>query len=335
MGWLPSSLKLPRTLSVADIDEVRQKFSNAAYLCQQAGFDAIELHCGHGYLLSQFLTPLINRRGDRYGGSVAGRATFPRETLEAIKRVTPNLPVIVKMNLEDGISEVGLPRGLALADSIETALIFARAGADAIVPSYGYTSLNGFGMLRGNVPLDKMVQNMPGGAGTRWILEKLGSKLVPQIEYEPLFLREKATKLLEALRGDPDPNAISCKVLYIGGADSLSGIESLLRDGFDGVQLARPLIREPFFVRRLKRAVKEREATNSRQAEGIDLIMIASDQHSASTDRAAAIEVKSRCIRCNLCTLASLNEAIKPGCVFLKSTEYDIEELPVASAARL
>lgn len=320
LGWLPSSFRLPRILSDADIQELKLKFANAASLCQKAGFDAIELHCGHGYLLSQFLTPLINRRRDRYGGSVEGRAAFPREVLEVIKKAAPKLPIIVKMNLEDGLP--GLPWGLQLDESIATAKILARAGADGIVPSFGYTSLNGFGMLRGNVPLERLIESIPGTGGAKWILRALGGFLVPQIAYSPLFLREAATKLLAALRADEAARGCegSCKVLYIGGADSLDGVEVLLADGFDGVQLARPLLREPFYVRRLRRGVRERERRKDTTAD-------------AQAGEASDTSVQSKCIRCNYCTLASVATSIKPGCIFLKPGEQDIEEL--ITAARL
>eukprot|EP01062_Namystynia_karyoxenos_P069361 TRINITY_DN64872_c0_g1_i1.p1 TRINITY_DN64872_c0_g1~~TRINITY_DN64872_c0_g1_i1.p1 ORF type:complete len:439 (+),score=116.01 TRINITY_DN64872_c0_g1_i1:61-1377(+) len=308
-GYLPSrAWPLPKTLSLPDLAELRLKYATAAHLCKEAGFDALELHCGHGYLLSQFLTPLINRRGDRYGGSVERRAAFPVEVLRAVKQAAPGLPVLVKMNVDDGISQAGLPWGLGVDDAIVTAGIFARAGADAIVPSYGYTSLNGFGMLRGNVPLEKMITAMPGGGGARSILKWFGKRLVPQIEYESLFLREQSTRLLRALRADPA--TASCRVLYLGGADSLAACEQVLGEGFDGIQMARPLLREPFFVRRLARAARAKARA-------------AADGVPPGSDAVA----RSRCVRCNMCVLSSMGPQFKPGCVLLKPGEKDIEEV--------
>lgn len=163
-------------------------------------------------------------------------------------------------------------------------------------------------MLRGNVPIAKMVENIPS-AGARLILRTLGRVLVPKIRWTSLFLREGSTELLRALRRDP--LADGCKVVYIGGANSLESIESLLRDGFDGVQMGRALLREPYFVRRLQRGVREREqAAKEGRAPG------------------PAAVVTSKCVHINLCTLASLNEKIKPGCALLKPDDFDIEEPP-------
>lgn len=310
--WLPTCFKLPRKLSLDAITELKRKYAAAARLCAAAGFDAIELHCGHGYLLSQFLTPLLNRRSDKYGGSVEARALFPTEVLLTIKEAAPGLPVLIKMNLEDGISQAGFPKGLGLEDALVTARIFARAGADAIIPSFGYTALNGFGMLRGSVPVKEMAANLPPGAS--WLFNQFGHRLVPKLEYEPMFLREPARRMLAAVK---EVDGADCKVIYVGGADSLTSIEALLKDGFDGVQMARPLLREPFSVRRLARAVKARERAPA----------TAGDEGGTGVLAAVDLAVESKCIRCNHCTLASLNPAIKPGCVFLKPSEVDIEEV--------
>ena len=137
--------------------------------------------------MSQFLTPLINRRRDGYGGSTEGRARFPLEVVRAIREECPHTPLLVKMNGDDGIAYGGL--------HLDEALTIARwlvvdGGADAIVPSFGYTSLNGFGMLRGEVPLGEMAEAMPDGSKT--LTRLLGRCLVPQIAYEPLFLQEQA-----------------------------------------------------------------------------------------------------------------------------------------------
>merc|ERR1719343_1580752 len=80
--WLPSRLAWPRTLSLEDLMAVKQEFVQAAALCKEAGFDCLEIHCGHGYLLSQFLTPIVNRRRDEYGGDAERRARFPAEVLQ-------------------------------------------------------------------------------------------------------------------------------------------------------------------------------------------------------------------------------------------------------------
>ena len=279
--FLPSKVSIPQVMTKKRIHEVREEYRVAAELCKRAGFECIELHCGHGYLLSQFLTPVINRRSDEFGGNAERRAEFPKLCLEACMEST--LPVVVKMNSEDGF-----PLGLNVEDAIVAAKVFLRTGAHAIVPSYGYTSLNGFGMLRGNVPYEKMAQAF-SSVFASFLLRFVGKWLVPQIEYESLFLRDHAKRFVDELGKN--------RVIYIGGADSVEAIETVLSDGCIGVQLGRPLIREPWFVRRMERA-----------AENDD-------------------DVKSLCVRCNYCTLSSIDPIKFPyGCIFLKK-EDDIENL--------
>jgi 2,4-dienoyl-CoA reductase-like NADH-dependent reductase (Old Yellow Enzyme family) len=291
--WLPSKPSWPHVMTSADLNSVRQEFIEAAKLCVACGFDCIELHCGHGYLLSQFLCPLINRRWDEYGGSTKGRANFPISIIRCVREaIGESMPIVVKMNTDDGFP-FGLPFGLHLDESLQIAKLFAAAGVDAIIPSFGFTSLNGFGMLRGNVPLDKMVEALP--KGSKWIAKNLGTIVVPEIEYESLFLNDAAQQFVQALRGT------DTQVIYIGGADSLQAIERVLQQGCTAVQLGRPLLREPFFVRRMKLAILEADVGSNVGAE------------------AELPAVASKCIRCNYCTLASIDpDMFKAGCVFLK-----------------
>ena len=279
--WLPSKVSIPKVMTKETIHEVREQYRVAAELCRCAGFECIELHCGHGYLLSQFLTPLINRRSDEFGGDAERRAEFPKLCLEAC--LSSKLPVVVKMNSKDGF-----PGGMDIDDAIVAAKVFIGAGAHSIVPSYGYTSLNGFGMLRGNVPYEKMAQAF-SSVFASFLLRVMGKWLVPQIEYESLFLRDYAKRFVAEFGTD--------RVIYIGGADSVDAIETVLADGCVGVQLGRPLIREPWFVKRMEQADDD--------------------------------DVKSLCVRCNYCTLSSIDPVKFPyGCIFLKKEEgADIEDL--------
>lgn len=296
--YLPSKAAWPRTMSLDDLHGVREEFVAAAVHCKQAGFECVELHCGHGYLLSQFLTPVINRRSDAYGGSAEKRAQFPVEVATAIREALgPDFPVVVKLNAEDGLP---FPGGLCVEDALVAARRLAdEAKVDAVIPSFGYTSLNGFGMLRGGVPLEKMTEALPS-APARFIARTVGSKLVPKIDFEPLFLRDLNRRFVDALKGS------GTRVIYVGGADSFRGIEDVLGDGNCAVQLGRPLLREPYFIKKIQREL-------------------------LAADRPEDVDCSSRCIRCNMCTLASIDpERFKAGCVFLKPTDgADIEDLAV------
>lgn len=123
----------PREMTPGDIERVVRRFAEAAERARRAGFDAIEIHGAHGYLVSQFLSPDANRREDGYGRDVAGRARFPVEIVRAARvRVGPGFPIVFRMNSADHV-----PGGLELADAVETAALLEQAGADAISVSGG------------------------------------------------------------------------------------------------------------------------------------------------------------------------------------------------------
>jgi 2,4-dienoyl-CoA reductase-like NADH-dependent reductase (Old Yellow Enzyme family) len=126
--------KSPRKeLTSRDIDELVGDFAAAAGRAKAAGFDGVQIHSAHGYLLSQFLSPAFNRRSDGYGGSVQNRSRIHREILNAIRQVTGNdYPVLIKMNCRDFTED-----GLSLEDSIIAAGLLAEAGLDAIELSGG------------------------------------------------------------------------------------------------------------------------------------------------------------------------------------------------------
>ncbi len=124
---------LPRELTIAEIEGIVGRFADAADRAKTAGFDAVEIHGAHGYLAGQFLSPICNTREDRYGHDVAGRAQFGVELVEAIKaRTGADFPVIFRMNARDHA-----PGGLELDAAVESAVLFAAAGADAISVSGG------------------------------------------------------------------------------------------------------------------------------------------------------------------------------------------------------
>jgi anthraniloyl-CoA monooxygenase len=123
----------PRELTDADLAEIKEQFVAAAQAAARAGFDLLELHCAHGYLLSSFLSPLTNRRTDRYGGSLAARLRYPLEVFDAIRAVWPeDRPMTVRVSATDWH-----PDGLDIDDTVEIARAFAEHGAAGIDVSTG------------------------------------------------------------------------------------------------------------------------------------------------------------------------------------------------------
>ncbi len=232
------TLSYCRAMSEADIEEKTNDFVRSALMAREAGFDAIEVHAGHGYLLSQFLSPWTNKRKDEYGGILENRMKFPVAVIRRIREsLGPDFPILVKMNQEDGMAT-----GLHLEEAVTIARSFEAAGASALIPSAGFTSKVPFLMLRGNLPVREMVKNQKA-----WIrktgLKLFGRFMVPEHPYEHLFLMEGA-RLIRA--------SVSIPVIYIGGVESLEDILSARQAGFDFVQLGRATIQDPDFVKKLQ-----------------------------------------------------------------------------------
>ena len=135
VAWSPGN-QLPRAMDRADMDAVRDAFVAGARGAEAAGFDMIELHAAHGYLLSAFISPLSNRRQDEYGGSLANRLRFPLEVFAALRAVWPAAkPMSVRISATDWV-----PGGVDPAEAVEIARAFQAAGADLIDVSAGQTS---------------------------------------------------------------------------------------------------------------------------------------------------------------------------------------------------
>ncbi len=127
----------PREMTRADMDEILEAFVQATEMGEHAGFDMLELHCAHGYLLSAFITPLLNHRIDEYGGSLENRLRYPLEVFRAMREVWPEeKPMSVRISATDWMGE----EGVADEDALEIARAFWEAGADLIDVSAGQTS---------------------------------------------------------------------------------------------------------------------------------------------------------------------------------------------------
>ena len=119
-----------RAMTRADMDLVARQFVDAATLCREAGFDAVEIHLGHGYLPSEFFSPRLNRRRDAWGGSLENRARFARSIATAVREAAgPDMAVLAKLNMDDGV-----PGGLWLDESVEIGRMLESDGTlDALI----------------------------------------------------------------------------------------------------------------------------------------------------------------------------------------------------------
>jgi 2,4-dienoyl-CoA reductase-like NADH-dependent reductase (Old Yellow Enzyme family) len=225
-------------MSPAQIEAKAAAFADAARLAREAGFDAVELHAGHGYLLSQFLSPWANRRKDGYGESLENRLRFPAEVLRRVRAaVGADFPVLVKLNQRDGFTG-----GLELEEAVQAARAFEREGASALIPSCGFTARRPLYMMRGSVPVREMAANQPSPL-LRLATRLFGKLFVPPDRYEPLFLLEGARRIREA---------VGIPVIYVGGVLSLEHMERALAAGCAFVQVGRATVRDPEFAAHLQ-----------------------------------------------------------------------------------
>ena len=132
--------EIPKAMDRKDMDLVQAQFVSAAEMADRAGFDMIEIHAAHGYLLSSFITPLTNNRTDDYGGSLENRLRFPLEIFQAVRDVWPvHKPISVRISANDWVGE----EGILPAEAVEIARLLQQAGVDICDVSAGQTSRRG------------------------------------------------------------------------------------------------------------------------------------------------------------------------------------------------
>ncbi len=224
-----------------EIAETARCFGEAVRTAHRAGFDCVEVHAGHGYLISQFLSPYTNRRRDEYGGSLENRMRFMKICLEEVMKAAAETgtAVLVKHNMEDGFKS-----GIQIPESIEIAKEIEKFGVDGIVLTSGFVSKAPMAVMRGRIPTKTMSYYMPWSSWPQKIVVNLfGQWMIKQYDFEECYFLENALKFRAELK---------CPLVYVGGLVSRAGIEKVLDAGFEMVQMARALVNDPAFVDKLK-----------------------------------------------------------------------------------
>ncbi|MHC5348850.1 NADH:flavin oxidoreductase [Pseudomonas sp. A46] len=220
-----------------DIDRTVAEYAAAASLVRDAGFDAIEIHMGHGYLLSQFISPLLNRRRDDYGGSLENRMRLPLQVLAAVRAaVGKDFPLLAKLNLSDGLAE-----GLGIDESCRAAQWLEQGGLDAIVMSGGLVSRTSMFLFRGESPLPSMIpleKNRLQRTAMKWF----GAAAFPSMPYEELYFLEMARQMRRAVR---------MPLVYLGGVATAESMGRAMAEGFDFIAMGRALLNDPNLLQRL------------------------------------------------------------------------------------
>lgn len=233
----PAAMGRVKGATPAQIDEVVAQFEAAARVAASAGFDAIEVHLGHNYLLSSFLSPNLNKRTDQYGGSIENRLRFPRRVVEAVRNAVPDtMAVVAKFNMADGV-----PAGLWLEESLQMAqLLEADGNLDALELTGGSSLLNGMYFFRGEVPMREFAAAQGPIVGPAFKL--FGKKIFPEYPFEEAFFLPFARQFRAAL---------SMPLVLLGGINRRDTIEAAMDEGFDFVAMARSLLRDPDLVNQL------------------------------------------------------------------------------------
>ena len=230
-----------RGMKVAEIDALVEDFGKAVNLAREAGFDCVEIHAGHGYLISQFLSPYTNHRHDEYGGSLDNRMRLMRRVITKVMEAAgDDMGVIVKMNMHDGFR-----RGMQEAECLEVARELERLGVHAIVLSAGFVSKAPMEVMRGAMPLKTMTHYMDMRKfwWLRAMVRLFGRIMVPTVPYSEGFFLEDAKKFRAAVK---------LPLIYVGGLVSRAKMEEVLAAGFQGLQVARALVRDTDFVKKLR-----------------------------------------------------------------------------------
>jgi 2,4-dienoyl-CoA reductase-like NADH-dependent reductase (Old Yellow Enzyme family) len=229
-------MKFTRAVTEAEIERITGAFARAAGLLRDAGFDAVEVHLGHNYLLSAFLSPALNRRSDRFGGSVANRVEFSRRVMRAVREaVGSSVAVLAKLNMDDGYDG-----GLWLDESLEAARLLESDGVvDAFELTGGSSFRNPMYLFRGEVPLREMAASYPQPIRTAFKL--MGKRFLREYPFEEAYFLPYARQFREAL---------STPLVLLGGINRLDTVQAALDEGFGFVAMGRALLREPHLLRR-------------------------------------------------------------------------------------
>lgn len=240
-GFNIYSPTIVRKLQAPEIHQLVKDFGHAVELARQAGFDCVEIHAGHGYLISQFLSPYTNHRHDEFGGSLENRMRFMRLVINEVMRVAgDDMGVVVKMNMHDGFR-----RGMQRAECLEVAKELERLGVHALVLSAGFVSKAPMEVMRGSMPIKTLryYMDMKHFWWLKAMLAMIGHILIPTVPYKEAYFLDDALEFRAAVK---------MPLIYVGGMVSREGIEKVLGEGFVAVQMARALVHDTDFVNKLR-----------------------------------------------------------------------------------
>lgn len=238
-GFNLYSPTIVRGLRKDELKEIVKDFGTAVKTARDAGFDCVEVHAGHGYLISQFLSPYTNHRKDEYGGSLENRMRFMNECIEEVMNAAgSDMGVLVKINMNDGFKS-----GLQEEDCLKVAKQLEKSGVHALVLSGGFVSKAPMYVMKGEMPIHTMTHYM----NLWWLkysVRLFGKIMVPSEPFKPLFFLDQARLFRKELK---------MPLVYVGGVISRKDADKIIDDeGFEFLQMGRALLNDPDFVNKMR-----------------------------------------------------------------------------------
>ncbi|MCR4680418.1 MAG: NADH:flavin oxidoreductase [Bacteroidales bacterium] len=238
-----------RKMTIKDIDEIVEAFGKAVDMCRRAGFDCIEVHAGHGYLISQFMSPYTNHRKDEYGGSLDNRMRFMRRVITRVmEEAKDDMAIVVKTNMYDGFRS-----GMQIDECITVAKELEKLGVHALVLTAGFVSKAPMDVMRGAMPLKTLAYYMD--MKKFWWLKlglHIGGRMViPTVPYKDAYFYDTAMKFRKELK---------MPLIYVGGMVDKADMEMVLDSDFVAFQMARALVQDTDFVNKLQSGEVTRSA---------------------------------------------------------------------------
>ena len=237
----PIAMRFAKKATHDDITDVIDAHADAARFAIESGFDAVEIHLGHNYFASSFLSPLINRRADEFGGSLQNRAKVARGMVMAVRRAvekegTP-IAVTAKLNMADGVRG-----GISTEESLQTAKWLEEdGGLDAIELTAGSSLVNPMYLFRGDAPVKQFANAFK--PPLRWGIRLTGKKFFREYPYREAYLLRDA-KLFRA--------EVKMPLILLGGITNRETMDLAMAEGFDFVAMGRALLAEPDLINRIQ-----------------------------------------------------------------------------------
>jgi len=235
----PLGMRRTHAVTPQQMATIVEQYAHGAGVLRDAGFDAIEVHIGHGYLLSAFLSPRLNKRDDAYGGSLENRARFALEVVRAVRAAAGrDVAVTAKINMADGVRG-----GFWLDESVEFGRMLEADGSlDALTLTGGSSFENPMYLFRGEAPVAEMAEMFPGVLKTG--IKLFGGKFFKEYPFEEGYFLPYARQFRDAL---------SMPLVLLGGINRRDTIDTALDDGFSFVQIGRALLREPELIAEMQK----------------------------------------------------------------------------------